>query len=189
MARRLALTLAFVLFLTGCGPSAEEVSAAILIAGPAIVTITSLILAALAALGKPLVRVRINWRPTLVLLAATVILCVVGAISPKGGRDRLEYAFLALLLVGNMYLAATLVVWRVWAAFQPGAAFTWAQVPLAVILLVPAAVFPVETAEVGYAAIAIAGLYGWPATIVILVGLLLEQIVRGARARRRRPAP
>jgi hypothetical protein len=185
MARRPWLALALVPLVSGCGPSAEEVVAAIEIAGPAILVVTSLILVGLAALHRGHARVQVSWRPTLAVLAFAVVLCVVGAVGQGGGPDRLANALFAFLLVGNMYLAATLLVWRVWAVFRPDGAFTWVQLPLAAILLAPAVVLPAEVAYVGYASVALVGVYAWPVTLVLFLGLLIEQIVRRVRARRR----
>jgi hypothetical protein len=185
-ARRLTLPLALVPLVSGCGPSPEEVVAAMEIAGPAILVVTALILAGLAALHRGHAPVRMSWRPTLAVLAVAAVLCVVGAVGEGGGSDRSANALFAFLLVGNMYLAATLLVWRVWAAIRRDAAFTWVQVPLAVILLAPAVVLPVDLAYVGYGYVALVGIYGWPVTLAILLGLLIEQVVHRVRARRRR---
>jgi hypothetical protein len=184
MNRRAGCGLAVVATLAGCGPSPEEVGAAMLLAAPFIVAATTLVLAGLARLE----RARVVWRPTLYVLGGAAALAVGGAVSPEGGPDRYSNALFGFALIGVMYLGLTLIVWRVWRALRPATAYGFVQVPLALLVLGPAPFLAVggpsaEPAFALYLYLAIGGLYGWPVVLVLTIGLAIETALR-RRARR-----
>ncbi len=173
----------------GCGPTDAQIGAAVLVASPVFVAVSWGILAMLARLWRyvdPTIVMR--HRPALVTLAVSLLGFVPAFAGPAHwGTSMGEYVFLAILLLGTVYLLLLLTAWRVWFAFRRDAAFSWVIVvpSLALIPAVPASLELLESLQIAhaYVYVAIGGLYGWPVLLVLLAVFVADPLVR-ARSRR-----
>ncbi|MCC6522380.1 MAG: hypothetical protein IT373_06950 [Polyangiaceae bacterium] len=178
---------ALALLCTGCGPTAAEVGAAILVAAP--VTLLTIL-----GLHVPLARLWQRSRPDVVLgarpvLVTSAVLAVLAvALLVAGPGDEVPaLVLLAYWLVGTFTLLVDLVAWRVLLALAPARA-RWAPLLALGLTHWPAPLLlaqgGVESELLG--ASLMVYIYGSAYGVVpavVYVAALVEAAVRGARGR------
>lgn len=176
-----------------CGPTPRDVGVHVLLAGPVMVLVVSLLLWLLARLWRRAVpALRVDWRPTFAVGGAVTLLALIALAVGGFAKDvqlGLSLWWVVLVLVGAAYASLVCATWRLWARWRPAAAFTWVQVPAAVLFLTPAVVLLFDLSpEAGralydvYDGLALAVTNVWPGIIVLVLAALLEAALRARRA-------
>jgi hypothetical protein len=179
-----------------CGPDDGEAASAVFLAAPLFLAAGMGLLQLLRVLWRPArPEPRFGVAPSLVALGACLLLGVAGAAlsfarytQPDGSvNTQLDpgLVLLAILMVGPSYLSLLLVTWRVWFWRSPAGSFTWSCLPPLALLLLPG--LPMLFAQTQDWLDPILYLWGGPGfwgvpTGVLLVGLIIEAVVRRKRA-------
>lgn len=176
---------ALALLCTGCGPTAAEVGAAILVAAP--VTLLTILglhvpLARLWQRSRP--EVALGARPVLVTSAVLAVLAV-GLLVAGPGDEVPALVLLAYWLVGTFTLLVDLVAWRVLLALAPASA-RWSPLLALGLTHWPAPLLLAQGSADGHllGASLMVYLYGSAYGVVpavAYVAALVEAAVRGAR--------
>lgn len=178
--RRLWIALGALSFLgMQCGPTSEEVGGGVLIASPLVILVSASLLTLLGALWLPLrPGLQQDFRPTLWAAGALACLAVLGL--SAGGPDAPGLAMLAIWIFGSSHAALTLVIFRIWFAWSPSRALSWAGVPAMVLMVVPALVLLGQGNAPAGDAIAIWIIPGYMGAVpaVIYLALILEAVLR-----------
>jgi hypothetical protein len=183
-----------------CMPGDQEAGAGVLLAMPFFLAVTLGLFRGLLALwraSRP--ELRMNWLPGLTAVWVTFVLglgatVLAGVLAHDHDLSEvLSLALIAFCLVGGLSLALGLLTWRIWLALRPASAFTWAWLPGAALVTLPALPMAAHvTGDSWMDLMAVpwifGGVFGGPIGGVLLVGFLIEAAVRRSRARRAREA-
>lgn len=181
--------------LFGCGPNDREAASAVLLAAPLVFVLSQLILRGFLWLWSrvnPALEMR--WKPSAIALGILLLLLVAVIVATaaqpdfmtlgnttKRGPDPYRWFPTALGAFGASYLAVQLLCWRVWLFIRPASAFTFAFLPVLILMLLPAlpmAFIPTQTwIKVMIGLWAMPGYWGIVPAIFLVV-LLGEWFVR-----------
>lgn len=176
-----------------CGPTPRDVGVHVLLAGPVMVLVVSLFLWLLARLWRRAApTLSVDFRPTFAVGGAVTLLALVALAVGGVAKDvqlGLSLWWVVLVLVGAAYASLVCAAWRLWARWRPAAAFSWAQVPAAALVLGPAVILLFDLSpEAGralydvYDGLALAVTNVWPGIIALVLAALLEAVLKARRA-------
>jgi len=174
--------------LGGCGPTNEEVGQAVLWAAPLVTLIGMAAAWGYAALWRPLVSVRLDVRPGMIVAAIQSALALATFVAPAIDPD---LVLVAVHVIGTSYLAVAIIGLRL-SVHRGARNYAWAWLSPWIVLYPPAVILALMGDAAGAAGdlplyIWILPGYGGAVTVPIALLALVEVLVRRARARRSAP--
>ena len=176
-----------------CGPSDEEAARAVMFAAPfAFVAGMGLLRLMLWLWRKYQPVPAVRWKPALVVLGVLVLGQIISFLGLSENTYVSEWYIAALVLMGTSYLTILLLTWRIWFFFSPSKAFTWAFLPVVILMFWPCPFMLASTAVDWDFAVVIFWIFpGYMGVVtgILLAILIIEVVVRIRMARKRQKEP